>query len=116
MKKLAKAQMGKIVKSVGNTLLKKRPTKQVFGAAGAITGGLGTAAAISTYQAKKQFAEKEKSPEGIAQKKKYEDLKKSDFRYKNGKGIESTKTIKLEDFINFIKTESRNSTIEKILL
>jgi hypothetical protein len=49
-------------------------------------------------------------------KKKYEDLKKSDFRYKNGKGIESTKTIKLEDFINFIKTESRNSTIEKILL
>lgn len=48
-------------------------------------------------------------------KKKYEDLKKSDFRYKNGKGIESTKTIKLEDFINFIKTESRNSTIEKIL-
>lgn len=49
-------------------------------------------------------------------KKKYEDLKRSDFRYKNGKGIESTKTIKLEDFINFIKTESRNSTIEKILL
>ena len=57
-----------------------------------------------------------KSKTEIYLKKKYEDLKKSDFRYKNGKGIESTKTIKLEDFINFIKTESRNSTIEKILL
>jgi hypothetical protein len=90
MKKLAKAQMGKIVKSVGNTLLKKRPTKQVFGAASAITGGLGTAAAISTYQAKKQFAEREKSPKGVAQKKKYEDLKKQypkSFKKKMGGSI-----------------------------
>lgn len=74
MKKLAKAQMGKIIKSVGNALLKKRPAKQVFGAAGTVAGGLGTGAAISTYQAKKQYAEEQKKPEVIERRKKEKKL------------------------------------------
>lgn len=57
MKKLAKAQMGKIVKSVGNAIIKKRPVKQVFGTAGAIIGGTGIAAAVLTNKAKKEFAD-----------------------------------------------------------
>lgn len=69
MKKLAKAQMGKIVKSVGNVLLKKRPAKQVFGTAGAIAGGTAITGAIMTNKAKKEFAESEA-------KKKQEELKK----------------------------------------
>jgi hypothetical protein len=94
MKKLAKAQMGKIVKSVGNTLLKKRPVKQVFGTAGAIAGGTAVTAGVLANKAKKEFAEKEKSPEGVAQKKKYEALKKEYTKTSSKKMGGSTKSKK----------------------
>ena len=48
-------------------------------------------------------------------KEKYQELKNSDFRYKRGDGYEGDKSIYLEDFINYLKIESRDKTIEKIL-
>lgn len=46
---------------------------------------------------------------------KYQELKNSDFRYKRGDGYEGNKTIYLEDFIEYLKVENRDKTIEKIL-
>lgn len=48
-------------------------------------------------------------------KDKYQELKNSDFRYKRGDGYEGDKSIYLEDFINYLKIENRDKTIEKIL-
>ena len=46
---------------------------------------------------------------------KYQELKNSDFRYKRGDGYEGDKTLYLEDFIEHLKVENRDKTIEKIL-
>ena len=46
---------------------------------------------------------------------KYQELKNSDFRYKRGDGYEGDKTLYLEDFIEYLKIENRDKTIEKIL-
>ncbi len=48
-------------------------------------------------------------------KDKYQELKNSDFRYKRGDGYEGDKTLYLEDFIEYLKIENRDKTIEKIL-
>jgi len=48
-------------------------------------------------------------------KDKYQELKNSDFRYKRGDGYEGNKTLYLEDFIEYLKIENRDKTIEKIL-
>ncbi len=48
-------------------------------------------------------------------KEKYSQLLNSDFRYKKGKEFDSSKSLMLDDFINFLKIENRNSTLEKIL-
>ena len=48
-------------------------------------------------------------------KDKYQELKNSDFRYKRGEGYEGDKTLYLEDFIEHLKVENRDKTIEKIL-
>lgn len=48
-------------------------------------------------------------------KEKYQELKNSDFRYKRGDGYEGDKSIYLEDFIEHLKVENRDKTIEKIL-
>ena len=47
--------------------------------------------------------------------KKYNELKSTDFRYKSGDGYEGSKTIYLEDFINFLKLENRETIINNIL-
>ena len=46
---------------------------------------------------------------------KYQELKNSDFGYKRGDGYEGDKTLYLEDFIEYLKIENRDKTIEKIL-
>lgn len=46
---------------------------------------------------------------------KYQELKNSDFKYKRGDGYEGDKTLYLEDFIEYLKVENRDKTIEKIL-
>ena len=46
---------------------------------------------------------------------KYQELKNSEFRYKRGDGYEGDKSIYLEDFIEHLKVENRDKTIEKIL-
>jgi hypothetical protein len=46
---------------------------------------------------------------------KYQELKNSDFRYKRGDGYEGDKSIYLEDFIEYLKIQNRDKTIEKIL-
>ena len=48
-------------------------------------------------------------------KQKYSELKSTDFRYKSGDGYEGSKTIYLEDFINFLKLENREIIINNIL-
>lgn len=48
-------------------------------------------------------------------KEKYEELKKTDFRYKSGDGYEGSKILYLEDFITYLKSENRELTINKIL-
>jgi len=48
-------------------------------------------------------------------KQKYSELKSTDFRYKSGDGYEGSKTIHLEDFINFLKLENREIIINNIL-
>jgi hypothetical protein len=48
-------------------------------------------------------------------KQKYNELKSTDFRYKSGDGYEGSKTIHLEDFINFLKLENREIIINNIL-
>jgi hypothetical protein len=48
-------------------------------------------------------------------KKKYNELKSTDFRYKSGDGYEGSKTIHLEDFITYLKLENRETIINNIL-
>lgn len=48
-------------------------------------------------------------------KNKYEELKKSDFRYKSGDGYEGSKVLYLEDFITHLKSENRETIINNIL-
>ena len=48
-------------------------------------------------------------------KKKYNELKSTDFRYKSGDGYEGSKTIYLEDFITYLKSENRETIINNIL-
>ena len=48
-------------------------------------------------------------------KKKYNELKSTDFRYKSGDGYDSSKTIHLEDFITYLKSENRETIINNIL-
>ena len=47
--------------------------------------------------------------------KKYNELKSTDFRYKSGDGYDSSKTIHLEDFITYLKSENRETIINNIL-
>lgn len=47
--------------------------------------------------------------------KKYEDLKSTDFRYRIQDGYEGI-PLKLEDFINYLKTEDRDLQLNKILI
>jgi len=48
-------------------------------------------------------------------KKKYNELKSTDFRYKSGDGYDGSKTIYLEDFITYLKSENRETIINNIL-
>ena len=48
-------------------------------------------------------------------KKKYNELKSTDFRYKSGDGYEGSKTIHLENFITYLKSENRETIINNIL-
>lgn len=48
-------------------------------------------------------------------KNKYEEFKKSDFRYKSGDGYEGSKVLYLEDFITHLKSENRETIINNIL-
>ena len=48
-------------------------------------------------------------------KKKYNELKSTDFRYKSGDGYEGSKTIHLENFISYLKSENRETIINNIL-
>lgn len=91
-KKLIKAQAGKIVKSI----LKKRSVPQVFGAAATVGSGLAFGAAGLLSKGRKEFEEQQKTPEAIAQKKKYEMLEKA-YKQTNSKksgGAIKTKTKK----------------------
>ena len=47
-------------------------------------------------------------------KSKFEQFKLSDFRYRTGDGFESM-SMKLEDFINFLKTENREKIINEVI-
>lgn len=46
---------------------------------------------------------------------KFNQLKSTDFRYRLDEGIEGTKRIRLEDYINFLKKENRDLLINSIL-
>lgn len=48
-------------------------------------------------------------------KKKYNELKSTDFRYKSGDGYEGSKILYLEDFITYLKSENRETIINNIL-
>jgi hypothetical protein len=48
-------------------------------------------------------------------KQKYNELKSTDFRYKSGDGYDGSKTIYLEDFITYLKSENREIIIDNIL-
>jgi hypothetical protein len=48
-------------------------------------------------------------------KQKYNELKSTDFRYKSGDGYEGSKTIHLENFITYLKSEKRETIINNIL-
>jgi hypothetical protein len=48
-------------------------------------------------------------------KEKFKELKSTDFRYKSGDGYEGSKTIYLEDFITYLKSENRETIINNIL-
>ena len=48
-------------------------------------------------------------------KNKYNELKSTDFRYKSGDGYEGSKTLYLEDFITYLKSENRETIINNIL-
>ena len=48
-------------------------------------------------------------------KKKYNELKSTEFRYKSGDGYDGSKTIHLEDFITYLKSENRETIINNIL-
>jgi hypothetical protein len=48
-------------------------------------------------------------------KQKYNELKSTDFRYKSGDGCEGSKTIHLENFITYLKSENRETIINNIL-
>lgn len=48
-------------------------------------------------------------------KQKYSELKSTDFRYKSGDGYEGSKTLYLEDFITYLKSENRETIINNIL-
>ena len=48
-------------------------------------------------------------------KEKFKDLKSTDFRYKSGDGYEGSKTLYLEDFITYLKSENRETIINNIL-
>lgn len=48
-------------------------------------------------------------------KQKYNELKSTDFRYKSGDGYEGSKTIHLENFITYLKSENRETIINNIL-
>ena len=48
-------------------------------------------------------------------KQKYNEIKSTDFRYKSGDGYEGSKTIHLENFITYLKSENRETIINNIL-
>ena len=48
-------------------------------------------------------------------KEKFKELKSKDFRYKRGDGYEGDKTLYLEDFITYLKSENRETIINNIL-
>jgi len=48
-------------------------------------------------------------------KEKFNELKSTDFRYKSGDGYEGYKTLYLEDFITYLKSENRETIINNIL-
>jgi hypothetical protein len=48
-------------------------------------------------------------------KKKYNELKSTDFRYKSGDGYDGSKILYLEDFITYLKSENRETIINNIL-
>lgn len=48
-------------------------------------------------------------------KEKFKELKSTDFRYKSGDGYEGSKTLYLEDFITYLKSENREIIINNIL-
>ncbi len=48
-------------------------------------------------------------------KEKFKELKSTDFRYKSGNGYEGSKTLYLEDFITYLKSENRETIINNIL-
>jgi hypothetical protein len=48
-------------------------------------------------------------------KEKFKELKSTDFRYRSGDGYEGSKTLYLEDFITYLKSENRETIINNIL-
>lgn len=48
-------------------------------------------------------------------KEKFKELKSTDFRYKSGHGYEGSKILYLEDFITYLKSENRETIINKLL-
>ena len=48
-------------------------------------------------------------------KEKFKELKATDFRYKSGDGYKGSKTLYLEDFITYLKSENRETIINNIL-
>ena len=48
-------------------------------------------------------------------KEKFKELKSKDFRYKRGDGYEGDKTLYLEDFITYLKSENIETIINNIL-
>jgi hypothetical protein len=59
------------------------------------------------------FSYVNKSSEYLKQK--FKELKSTDFRYKSGDGYEGSKTLYLEDFITYLKSENRETIINNIL-
>ncbi len=59
------------------------------------------------------FSYVNKSAEYLKQK--FKELKSTDFRYKSGDGYEGSKTLYLEDFITYLKSENRETIINNIL-
>ena len=102
MKSLGKKQAGGVLKKIGTAILKKRPAKQVFGAAGTIAGGTAGTAGVLLYKSKKDLVESEA-------KKKQKEVKKP----KMAQGGSTSKS-KVNEAGNYTNPGMRKSLFNKI--